>query len=909
MIIRRTLLILAALLAVLLASGAALMTGSQLSSALNLVLPEEWRIETPLGLEADLEKAQLPSFTLHYQHCPLLSATQLKVQWWQTQQIQLQSAEIDYYCLSMLLSRNAQSSSENASTTLSSLLALLPEGEAAIKQLHWKNLPDDLSPHLHGLLASPSEIRFAFFQQKLTAYIGQALLNLTAELQHNQLGLQAHYQLADSEQHHLSAQATLADSLTQLPLNLNATYRWQLPETRIALPDLQQGNAQLVWQTEDDTLQGNLVLQSASNTQNQLHLPFKLNAQHLQIEQARIDWDLIPEFPLRAFINATFTPKSFRVDDLLPIETAVRISLLSQNAKGKGNVVINNLAGRIEADKLSLPLQITGNIKYDDYILYSTIPLDIQGSWQDLQLKFLPKALLRLTGTERFLTIHDLRFPLAGIRVDKYGISGRLQSIFRGESPDFKNIEIHLDGYAKNFKAGALSFFQTPNEKNAVKDQWNWRFWGNTQFNTLKSRLNVAGRGNWHKNLIRLNEFKGELAQIKQNGITIPKTELTLQKPIKFWYERFELDGIVRLTAPKIAFDYGGELEQPTADLSFNGETENLKLKGILHAGKLGPIRLFARRHLTENASDLIGRLYWAEQPANVFQSLFPFRHHWVITQGSIKGETAFSANAKRGLIAGGHFAIRQGAVSLPSGELKGIEFSLPYQFKQGAFALGLKQPVAVKIAEINLGLPITNVSAKVQGYYPYTPRKPLQLRELSMQLLDGSLNVERFALPQTQVAQLNLSQINLAKILEFAQYQQINLTGRINGKFPFWLSGKPCYICNGSISQSGKSHLKFTPELMQAIQKAGYTERILSYTVNDSLLNEFSATLNLATNGDMQLNAKVRSQLVEHQNTKINIHYHHQENMFALWRLINAGTQLEQRLEHELYKKLDGNK
>ena len=95
----------------------------------------------------------------------------------------------------------------------------------------------------------------------------------------------------------------------------------------------------------------------------------------------------------------------------------------------------------------------------------------------------------------------------------------------------------------------------------------------------------------------------------------------------------------------------------------------------------------------------------------------------------------------------------------------------------------------------------------------------------------------------------------------------------------------------------------------MQAIQKAGYTERILSYTVNDSLLNEFSATLNLATNGDMQLNAKVRSQLVEHQNTKINIHYHHQENMFALWRLINAGTQLEQRLEHELYKKLDGNK
>lgn len=905
MIIRRTLLILSALLAVLIAGGAALMTGSQLSSTLNALLPADWQINTPTGLETDLEKAVLPTFSLSYQGCTLLNANNLKIQWWQEQSIRLQKAEIDYLCLKQL-SESLSTQAETDETSLSAILAFLPAGEIEITQLHWKNLPNDLSPRLLALLSTPSRIHFAFFQQKLTAYLEQNQLKLNAELQNNQLSLQANYQTGSGEKHSLSAQAKFNDTITQPPQNFSGEYIWKLPNDVLGIPDLQAGKAHLNWQVEGTEMIGSLKLQSTHNAKNQLDLPFKSDGKQIQIEQAKVDWNIIPNFPLKAFITATFTPKSFQLEHLLPIDTAIRISLLSQNAKGKGNVVINNLAGRIDTDQLLLPLQINGNIKYEDYILYTAIPLDIQGTWQDLKLKFLPKALLRLTGTERFLTIHDLRFPLAGIRIDKYGITGRLQSIFRGESPDFKNIEVHLDGYAKNFKAGALDFFQTAQTSKAESDQWNWRFWGNTQFNTLKSKLNIAGRGNWHKNLIRLNEFKGELAQINQNGVHIPKTELTLLKPIKFWYESFELDGGVRLTAPQINFAYGGELEQPTADLNFTGETENLNFKGILKAGKLGPIRLFARRHLTQNASDFIGRLYWAEQPANVFQSFFPFRNNWLITNGTIKGETAFSANAKRGLIAGGHFAIRQGAISFPNGELKGIEFSLPYQFKQGLFELGLKKPVEVNIAEMNLGIAITNVSAKMQGYYPYSKPKPLQLRELSMNLLDGSLNIERLALPQNKIAQLNLYHINLAKILELAQYQQINLTGRINGQFPFWLSGKPCYICDGTIQQSSPSHLKFTPELLRAIQQAGYTERILSYTVNDSVLNELSAKVNLATNGEMRLNAKLRSQLVKHQKTKININYNHQENIFDLWKLINYGSQIEQQIEHSIYKKLD---
>ncbi|MFK5041933.1 hypothetical protein ACI3P4_13765, partial [Glaesserella parasuis] len=190
------------------------------------------------------------------------------------------------------------------------------------------------------------------------------------------------------------------------------------------------------------------------------NLPFRFDTQSLTIEKGKIDWQLSNDFPLNAYLTTTITPNRFSLDELYPIKTAVRISLLTQNAKGKGNVVISSPQGEIQQDSLLFPLQITGNIKQGDYILYSSVPLDLRGKFDDLTLRFLQGALLRLTGTERFLTINDLRFPLAGVRVDKQGIHGRLQAIFRGESPDFKNIEMRLDGYANNFKAGALHFFQ-----------------------------------------------------------------------------------------------------------------------------------------------------------------------------------------------------------------------------------------------------------------------------------------------------------------------------------------------------------------------------------------------------------------------------------------------------------------
>ena len=905
--IRRALLIIAAALAVIVASGAALLTGGQLAQTLNWLLPNDWRVAIPEQLNADWHKVTLPQFSLSYQHCPLLVADNFGVQWLDEQRISLTKAILDYHCLTLLPSSE---NSDSSPDSLKAILALIPDGEAAVEQLVWTNLPDSLNPRLKQLLESPSEVRFAKNSQKLTAYLKQQAVTFSGNFANAQLTGELHYQPTAQERHQLQIEAAIADEIFRLPANLKAAYQWDFLENspqKAEAEAWQQGNATLHWQTNSaGNLQGELSAQSQLQPDNQLQFPFTFDRQSLAVEQGKFAWALSNDFALRGFFTGKITPNSFQPDQLFPIKTALRLSLLSENAKGKGNVVLNSPEGEWRAADFQLPFNVHGNVKQGNFILYSAVPLDLSGEYHNPTLRFLPTALLRVTGKERFLTIDDLRFPLAGIRIDKHGIDGRLQAIFRGESPDFKQIELHLDGYANDFKAGAGDFFADAEPKVANGDRWQWRFWGNSQFQPLKTKLLLAGRGHWQQQLVQLSEFNGELGKIVQDGVQIPHISLNLSEPIVYAYAKNLLKGGLKLDAPKAAFRYGGELEKPQAALQFTGALENLNLKGEVSSGKLGPIRLFARRTLNNEMSNMLGRLYWQEQPANVFQSLFPFRSNWVITNGTIRGETAFSANAKTGLVAGGHFAIRNGALSLPSGDLKGIEFSLPYQLKNNQLALGQKKAVEVRIAELNLGVPLRNAKMQVRGHLPYSAKRPLFLRELSVELLGGELNVERFALPQREVAYLNLRNIHLEQILALAQYHQLDLRGQINATLPFWLSGKPCYICDGSFAQAVTSQLKFTPALLEAMKKSGYTEQILTYLVNDSHIDSLFGNVELGSHGEMLLTSSLQMHLAEHQKARINLNYRHQENMFELWKLINYGSQFEQNIEHSIYQKLD---
>ncbi|WP_409500297.1 YdbH family protein [Mannheimia glucosida] len=879
-----------------------LMPSHYLATPINWILPKAWKVQLPQGLNLNWQGSSLAQFQLSYRDCPLLSADKTDLGWIEKNHLSVDKLDIDYRCLALF----PQNEHSNSDTSLNALLAVIPDGEATIHSLNWKNLPTDFNPRLQRLFEQTA-IKLSLSKGEIQATAAQQAVKFAANFANGRLNADLSYQPNEKEQHNLRLSAEIEDNFTQLPPTISAEYDWQLSDEIIANKALQKGRSTLNWhKNAEHKLQGSWQVELAESENNKLDFPFLFDRKSLEIQQGWFDWHLTKQFPLHGFVTAKLTPQSFTDKLFFPLKTDIRISLLSQNSWGKGNIVISNSEGEISEKGLNLPLRLTGNIKHGNFILYSSIPLDFQGNFDDLSVKFLPSSLLRLTGKERYLTIEDLRFPLAGIKIDKHGIHGRLHAILRGQSPDFNNIEFHLDGQAQNFKAGALDFFQDPKEPNAVKDSWKWRIWGSSNLKAFNSKVNLSGRGQWHKHTVQLNELRGELSSVRLDGTTIPKTELTNTQAIQFNIKKFTLAGAIQLKSPEIKFDYGGLLPKPQVKLAFNGELENLNFKGTVNTSELGPLRLFARRQLTANASQIIGKLYWLEQSAQGFQPLFPFRSQWIINNGTIRGETAFTASAEKGLIAGGHLAIRNGGLSLPNGEAKGIEFSLPYRYQNGRFHFGAKKPLDVKIAQIKLGdLALDNASMKLNGYYPYTKAKPLNLNQLSFDLFGGKLNVKRFALPQTELAYLNLERIDFEQILQFMQYQQIDLKGKANAILPFWLSGKPCYICDGLLTQAETSYLTFTPELLSEMQKSGYTEQILLHLVDKSTINDFRSLINVGPKGDLVLDGKLK--LSSNQNkSKVNLNYNHRENMFDLWHLINYGSQFEQKLENYLYQKLD---
>ena len=101
--------------------------------------------------------------------------------------------------------------------------------------------------------------------------------------------------------------------------------------------------------------------------------------------------------------------------------------------------------------------------------------------------------------------------------------------------------------------------------------------------------------------------------------------------------------------------------------------------------------------------------------------------------------------------------------------------------------------------------LSVANGELDLFGRYPNTMKNPLILKNVKVSLFDGELTISQLTFPQSKMATLSFTNIDLAQVLALAQYNQVTLTGRANATLPFWFGHKECLICNGTLEQVGK--------------------------------------------------------------------------------------------------------
>ncbi|HAW0234970.1 TPA: YdbH family protein [Escherichia coli] len=664
-----------------------------------------------------------------------------------------------------------------------------------------------------------------------------------------------------------------------LPVSGHATATLNLPQE----PSLV--DAELDWQENS----GQLIVLARDNGDPLLDLPWQITRQQLTVSDGRWSWSYAG-FPLSGRLGVKVDNWQAGLENAL---VSGRLSVLTQGQAGKGNAVLNFGPGKLSMDNSQLPLQLTGEAKQADLILYARLPAQLSGSLSDPTLTFESGALLRSKGRViDSLDIDEIRWPLAGVKVTQRGVDGRLQAILQAHENELGDFVLHMDGLANDFLPDA--------------GRWQWRYWGKGSFTPMNATWDVAGKGEWHDSTITLTDLSTGFDQLQYGTMTVVKPRLILDKPVVWGRDAQHpsFSGALSLDAGQTLFTGGSVLPPSTLKFSVDGRDPTYFLfKGDLHAGEIGPVRVNGRW----DGIRLRGNAWWPKQSLTVFQPLVPPDWKMNLRDGELYAQVAFSAAPEQGFRAGGHGVLKGGSAWMPDNQVNGVDFVLPFRFADGAWHLGTRGPVTLRIAEVINLVTAKNITADLQGRYPWTEEEPLLLTDVSVDVLGGNVLMKQLRMPQHDPALLRLNNLSFSELVSAVNPKQFAMSGAFSGALPLWLNNEKWIVKDGWLANSGPMTLRLDKDTADAVVKDNMTAGSAINWLRYMEISRSSTRINLNNLGLLTMQANITgTSRVDGKSGTVNLNYHHEENIFTLWRSLRFGDNLQAWLEQNA--RLPGN-
>ncbi|EIC85184.1 YdbH family protein [Serratia sp. M24T3] len=816
---------------------------------------------------------QLPDARYLADQCVLADAQNVSLQkqpdgW----HLQLEQLSLDTTCLSKL------PASEGAGNPLSlpDIQKQLPLGQLQIGKLNvmpWQQYAGKL------LLINDGKT------QKLR-YQGAAL-SFNADLD-NQRQLAIHSLSltppGGSDPIQLSGQLTVPAALDSLPLQ--GELRGELRTAVVPHPL----DISLNWQDK----KGELKLVEQGTAQPLVSMPWTLGDKQIEITQGQWRWPYA-EQPLSGGLNLTLNNWS---DSFNQTTLSGRLNVLTQGHNGKANAVLTLGPGQVGLLDSNITFQLTGQANLAQISLSASFPGTLTGSILNPLVALHSGALLRAWGKPTpSLNLQDARWPLAGVKLSANGVSGPLQAIVKAKDNYWGSFDLHLNGKSQNF---------WPDNGN-----WDFNYWGNGSLPPLDGSWDVTGKGAWHDNQLTLGKLSAGFNHLQYGLVSVDAPRLTLTKPV-VWQrpvpERYrqvlpvsqpDFNGELSLVAKRIAFENGGYLPPATLQLAFKGDNPtNITLKGQLEALPIGPVRLAGRW----DGERLRGQGWWPRQDLTAFQTLLTPDLNIKLRGGLFYAQSAFSAARGQGFIAGGHWVVKDGSMWLKDGDLSGLDFSLSYRLKNQVWNFGTKSPVSLKIGELNNLFPMQNITAKLQGSYPWSEKSPLRLTDVGMDALLGHISLSALRLPQHDAAVLKLQKIDLSALFTALKPKQLAMSGKVNGELPLYVDNPRWLIHDGWIANDGGLTLRLDTDFAKAMAGGNIANGLVIQLLQYLEIQRSYAKVSLDNLGELTMAAQVYGvNNTDHHKKEIHLNYTHQENVYQLWRSLRFGDSLQEWLQQQL--------
>ncbi|MDE9446229.1 YdbH family protein [Xenorhabdus bovienii] len=636
----------------------------------------------------------------------------------------------------------------------------------------------------------------------------------------------------------------------------------------------------LKWQGQG----GTLTIREEKQKRILAELPWSFNQSQFLITDGKWQW-MDTGQPLSGGVNLTFDHWRKGADGML---ISGRVNLITQNERGRGNIVLSIKPTLINMANAHIPFQLTGQMNRGQMVMTMSLPAIVTGSLVAPKITFQPGALFRAWGkvSETF-TVKEARLPLAGTYLTRDGFTGRLQAIVTAQDNYWGKFKLHLDGDAEDF---------IPDQGN-----WRWRYWGNGHLPPLQAKWDIAGTGSWERSQITVNALNTGFDVIQYGLVQMEAPRLQLIKPLV--WERSATQptfmGDLQLSVLRTDFRSGGFLPPFDFKATVTGQSpDNFILNGKLSPKGIEPIPFYGRWDGTR----LRGDARWPSQSLLALQPLIPGDLGMTVRGGNLYAQAAFSAAKGQGLRAGGHWVVKNASVWLKDGEIDGLNFVLPWRLQEHTWQLGVTSPVQLRVNEIKGLFGMQNVTADLLGFYPPTETQPLTLSNVNVDMLDGKLGLDKLQLPQKQSAVLRFDKLNLSKLFGVLKVKQIAMSGRISGELPLLLNDKNWIIQQGWVSNDGSLTLRLDKDTVGSIGKndltAGMTMDWLSYLE----ISHLKAHVTLDNLGILILNSEISgvNPMVD-KKREVRLNYRHEENIFQLWRSLRFGSNLEEWLQKNI--------
>ncbi len=284
---------------------------------------------------------------------------------------------------------------------------------------------------------------------------------------------------------------------------------------------------------------------------------------------------------------------------------------------------------------------------------------------------------------------------------------------------------------------------------------------------------------------------------------------------------------------------------------------------------------------------------WWPKQSLTVFQPLVPPDWKMNLRDGELYAQVAFSAAPEQGFRAGGHGVLKGGsALGCQIIRLTVSILSCLSVLPMELWHLGTRGPVTLRIAEVINLVTAKNITADLQGRYPWTEEEPLLLTDVSVDVLGGNVLMKQSRMPQHAPALLRLNNLSSSELVSAVNAKQFAMSGAFSGALPLWLNNEKWIVKDGWLANSGPMTLRLDKDTADAVVKDNMTAGSAINWLRYMEISRSSTKINLDNLGLLTMQANITgTSRVDGKSGTVNLNYHHEENIFyavaqfTLWR------------------------